>query len=76
VTTISIPRSAVKKKELVAVPRDEYEAYTAWLKRVKSLRTFEPSPSDKKALKRSRKNLSSGKSLSVEEVERELGITR
>jgi hypothetical protein len=75
-TTISIPRSAVKKKELVAVPRDEYEAYIAWLKRIKSLRTFEPSSSEKKALKKARKNLSSGKSLSVEEIERELGITR
>jgi hypothetical protein len=75
-TTISIPRSAVKKKELVAVPRDEYEAYIAWLKRIKSLHTFEPSSSEKKALKKGRRNLSSGKSLSVEDIERELGITR
>ncbi len=75
-TTISIPRSAVRKKELVAVPRDEYEAYIAWLKRVKSLRTFDPSPSEKKALKKARKNLSSGKYLTVDEIEREVGITR
>ncbi len=75
-TTISIPRSAVKRKELVAVPRYEYEAYIAWLKRIKSIRTFEPSPSDKRALKKARKNLSSGKFLTVEEIERGLGITR
>ena len=75
-TTITIPRSSARKKVLVAVPRDEYEAYMAWLKRVKSARTFNPSVSDKKALKRARKNLAERKFLTLADLERELGITR
>lgn len=75
-TTITIPRSSAKKQELVAVPREEYEAYMAWLKRVKSARVFDPTASDKKNLNRARKNLAAGNALTIADLERELGTSR
>jgi len=75
-TTITIPRTTAKKSDLVAVPKDEYKAFIAWLKLMKSKETFEPSASDKKALKKARKNLSTGRSLTIADLERELGTTR
>lgn len=75
-TTITIPKSSARKKELIAVPREEYEAYTAWLKRLKSSRVFDPTISDKRALQRARKNLAKGKALTLADLERELDTPR
>lgn len=75
-TTITIPRSSAKKKKLIAVPREEYEAYISWLKRIKSTRVFDPTVSQKRALRKARRNLAKGKTLTLADLERELDTSR
>ena len=58
-TTITIPKT-VRDKDLIAVPRDVYEEFLSWEKKVKSSRTFRPTASEKESLVRARKNLVKG----------------
>lgn len=74
-STITLPETIAKTGELVAVPRDAYEDFLAWQKRVKSVRTFKPTAAEKKALARARKNLARGDYLTLTELRHELGFT-
>ena len=58
--TITIPKESVRYEDLVAIPREEYEAITR-------LRTdqFIPTAAQKKALIRAEENLKRGKTLSL-----------
>ncbi len=67
-TTITIPKT-VKDKDLIAVPRDVYEEFLSWEKKVKSSQTFKPTALEKKALVRARKNLTQGKYFTLKDLE-------
>ena len=58
--TIIISKELAKNKTLVAVPRDAYEQFIAWQKKVKSAKTFEPTVAERKSLQRARKNFARG----------------
>jgi len=75
-TTITIPKGTEKNRELVAVPRNVYEDFLAWGKKLKSKNTFKPTKTEKRELEKARKNLARGKYLTIEELEHELGLAR
>ena len=73
-TTITIPKELTEDKNLVAVPKVDYEEFLAWQRRVKSVWTFKPTPSEKKALARARRNLAKGEYLTLSDLKHALGI--
>ena len=58
-------------EELVLVPRREYER----LLKMKAIKEFKPTPTQKKSLLKAEKNLKSGKTLSLNTLARKLGLT-
>jgi len=75
-TTITIPGELTNDRSLVAIPRGTYEEFLVWQKNVKSMKTFKPTPSEKRAMARGRKNFSQGKWIGLKELKHELGINR
>lgn len=71
-TAITIPKELRKESNLIAIPRDIYEEFLVWEKKIKSTRTFKPTPAEKRALARARKNFASGKFITLEEFQNEL----
>ncbi|MDP3725240.1 MAG: hypothetical protein Q8R20_02080 [Nanoarchaeota archaeon] len=68
-TTVTIPKEAAGKKDLVAIPRDFYEAFLGWRETVKE---FTPTLRDKKTLARARKDYAAGRYLTLDELEQRL----
>lgn len=71
---VTIPKELLKEKNLVAVPRKNYEEFLAWQKKIKSVRIFKPTAAERKALLRGRKNFAEGKYMTLEELRDALGI--
>ena len=69
--TVSIPKSLMKMGDLVLIPKSEYRAL---LKRQKVIPVVKLTPSEKKAIKAARKEIARGEYITLEELERELGI--
>lgn len=69
--TVTIPTKLTSGKELVVIPKEEYEA----LVELKKIYEFQPSSAQKKALLRARKNRKNGKVLTLGEFKRSLGLT-
>ena len=74
-TTITIPKTLIKEKELVLIPRREYEEFSRWQKTTKPFKSFKPTLAQKKALSKARKNFANGKFLTIDELKRKLGFT-
>lgn len=74
--TIIIPKEIVKNQKLIAVPTRLYDEFTEWQEKIKSVRTFKPTVSEKIALARARKNFLKGKYLTLAQLKHELGIDR
>lgn len=68
--TITLPKKFIEKRELVAIPRQEYEE----LLRLKRTREFAPTRSQKQTLLRAELNLQLGKTLSYNELVKKLGF--
>lgn len=76
-TTITIPKKVIPGKELVAIPRKEYEEYLQWQKAVKPPRvfkTFKPTIAELRDLKRAREDYKKGKYMTIDELKQQLGI--
>ena len=69
-TTITIPNKNTKAKELVAIPREEYEEFL----QLRKIYEFQPTAAQKKALEQSRKNRKQGKTMSLHELGKKLGL--
>ncbi len=69
-TTITIPKKNTASRELVAIPREEYEGFL----QLRKIYEFQPTAAHKKTLERSRKNRKQGKTLTLYELERKLGF--
>ena len=67
---VTIPKELSKNENLIAVPRNIYEDFLIWQKRVKSAKTFKPTSADMQALKRGRRNLSKKNYTTLDELER------
>ena len=74
-TTITIPKGINTSAELVAVPRRNYEDFLAWQKKIKSAKTFEPTPKDLREITQAREEIASGDYITIDELRHELGIT-
>lgn len=73
---ITIPKEVAKNKELVAVPRNLYDEFVEWQRKIKSVQTFRPTVAEKKALARARKNFAEGKYITFAQLKHELGLDR
>ena len=69
-TTITIPNKNTKASELVAIPREEYEG----LLQLRKIYEFRPTKAQKKALEQSRRNRKQGKTMTLYELKRKLGV--
>lgn len=68
---VTIPTKLTSGKELVIIPKEEYEA----LVELKKIYEFQPTSAQKKALVRARKNRKNGKVLTLGEFKQNLGLT-
>ena len=68
--TVTIPRALAREGDLVIIPRKEYDA----LLRLKRIREFQPTPTQKRALARAQRNLKKGKTLTYDAFAQALGI--
>ena len=73
-TPLTIPRELTKNGELVVISRKEYEQFLDFQR--KKIKEVVMTPSQKKALARSRTNFLAGKSLTFHELTRKLGVER
>lgn len=69
--TVIIPTKLTSGKELVVIPKEEYEA----LVELRRIYEFQPTSALKRALARARKNRKNGKVLTIGEFKRSLGLT-
>jgi len=74
--TVTIPPELADRKDLFAVPREEYEQFVAWQREVKSKKTFVPTSSQKKALTKARSRRERGDYLTFDELRRSLSTDR
>lgn len=72
--TITISKELIKDNDLIAVPRDIYEEFLNWQKKVKSVKTFIPTATEKKDFKKAREDYKKGKYTTLHELKRKLGI--
>ena len=71
-TVITIPKQ-LTNKELVLIPREEYEE----LKNAQPMRAFKEvrqTPAQKRAFERAERNFAAGRSLTLDELKRKLGL--
>lgn len=69
--TVTIPTKVTNGKELVIIPKKEYES----LVELKKIYEFQPTAAQKKALSNARRNRRSGKVLTFSELKHNLGLT-
>ena len=69
--TVIIPKALAQEGELVLIPRKEYEA----LLRLKKVREFQPTATQKRALAIAQRNLKKGKTLTYGAFAQALGVT-
>jgi hypothetical protein len=65
--TVTISKALSERRDLVAIPRAEYERFVAWQRNVKSARTFLPTEAEKKALAKARRRRVRGEYVSFDE---------
>ncbi len=70
-STITIAKKLAGKDDVVVLPRREYEA----LLQLKKLKEFNPTTTQKKALRQAETNLRRGKTVSYHELTKRLGFT-
>lgn len=69
--TVTIPTKLTSGKELVVIPKEEYEA----LVELKRIYEFQPTSTQKKALAKARTNRKTGKVLTLGQLKYNLGLT-
>lgn len=75
-TTITIPKKNSKAKELVAIPREEYENLLELKRTTNLVKEFTPTAPQKKDLVEARKEYQKGDYVTLDQLDHELGGTR
>lgn len=70
-STITIPKKLTKGEELVVIPRKEYDEFSQWQKTVKY---FNPTSAQIKALRKAQEEYKKGKYLTLDELKHKLGV--
>lgn len=73
-STITIPKRITKGEELIVIPRKEYEEFSKWRKTIKLFRTFTPTATQKRDLKKARQDYQQKKFITLDELKRKLEI--
>jgi hypothetical protein len=66
-TTMTIPKAFLASDDLIVMPRKEYEALKS-----RVVPEYIPTPSERRAIARARKNFRAGKTISLAQLERDL----
>ncbi len=66
-TTMTIPKAFLASDDLIVMPRKEYEALKS-----RVVPEYAPSPAERRAIARARKNFREGKTISLAQLERDL----
>ncbi len=74
--TITIPKGFDAIKKFIAIPRATYAEFLDWQKKIKSLRTFKPTTTDKNTLAKARKEFARGDYITLTQLKHELGLDR
>lgn len=69
---ITIPKQLIQEKELVLIPKKEYEELLEWKK--KSFQVVKPTKSDLRAIERGRREVVRGDYVTLGEFKKELGF--
>lgn len=69
-SVVTIPKQLMREKELVLIPKKEYEALLDW--KGKSFKVAKPTKAELKAIERGRREIKLGKYESWEKVKHEL----
>lgn len=69
-TSVTISKKLIGK-DVVIVPRKEYEAFSNWRKMFK---IFKPTAQEKAALKRARVNYRAGRTMTFDELKHKLAV--
>lgn len=68
--TITIPKKLAQNDDLVVIPKSEYKS----LMKLKNLKEFKPTSTQKEALAKAERNFKFGKTMSYNELVRKLGF--
>jgi len=71
-TTVTIPQGLAEMDNLVAVSQTSYKEFLSWQKKIKSLRTFEPTTKDLRELAKAEKDYATGKFVTLKQLRSEL----
>lgn len=71
-TTITIPSKTGKAKELIAIPRKEYEEYLSLRKVIPIVKM---TPNEKREWERAKRDYKQRKYVTLKELQHELGLT-
>jgi len=67
-TILTIPKSLIKKGDLLLIPRKEYEEFLRW----KKIRTFHPTAAQKRDIREARKEFTRGECVTLTELRNDL----
>lgn len=68
--TITIPKKLAQNDDLVVIPKSEYKS----LMKLKNIKEFKPTNTQKEALVKAERNFKFGKTMSYNELVRKLGF--
>lgn len=74
--TITIPKKITYEGEYTIVPRRTYEEFLEWQRKIKSLRTYQPTKAELRDLQRARKEFREGKFIAWHKLKDELAHLR
>ncbi|MBI5798363.1 MAG: hypothetical protein HZB10_00320 [Candidatus Yonathbacteria bacterium] len=70
--TITIPKNLIKNNDLVVITRKEYEEFYQWKEVAKLFKTFTPTVSEKRGLKKAREDYKKKKYFTLHEFKQQL----
>lgn len=73
-TNITIPKGTTTNQDLVAVPKSIYKDFLNWQRKVKSVKTYNPTDIERREIVQARKEAAEGKTTTLEELENELNL--
>lgn len=71
---VTIPKKLIKKKNLILIPRREYEEFSEWRAVIQTFKVFMPTADEKKTLRKAREDYKKGKYITWYELKRKLGF--
>lgn len=74
--TIMIPKKIIYEGEYTIIPRKTYEEFLEWQKKIKSLRTYQPTKAELRDLQRARRDFKEGKYIEWHKLKDELAYLR